>query len=150
MRDVGKIADAQSGGKIAPSIGEDVLNTIRFRFEFEKGGELRLAASAAVIQHKPARFIEVPAGSCVFHCGEVWHGSAANSTGDRMRRAIGVHMLPANARFSDRPGGYIYRRYQRTDDPTLDESYFPILWSRSGQRTIWIENYCASGLRRAA
>jgi hypothetical protein len=95
-------------------------------------------------------FIEVPAGSCVFHCGEVWHGSAANTTGDRMRRAIGVHMLPANARFSDRPGGYIYRRYQRTGDPTLDESYFPILWSRFGQRTTWIENYCSSGLRRAA
>jgi hypothetical protein len=61
-----------------------------------------------------------------------------------------ARMLPANARFSDRPGGYIYRRYQRTGDPTLDESYFPILWSRSGQRTTWIENYCSSGLRRAA
>jgi hypothetical protein len=86
------------------------------------------------------------AGSCVFHCGEVWAGSAANTTGDRMRRAIGVHMLPVIARFRDRPGGYIYRRYQRTGDPTLDESYFPILWSRSGQRTTWIENYCSSGV----
>jgi phytanoyl-CoA hydroxylase len=95
-------------------------------------------------------FIEVPAGSCVFHCGEVWHGSAANTTKDRMRRAIGVHMLPANVRFSERPGGYIYRRYQRTGDPTLDESFFPILWSRSGYRTPWIEEYCRSGRRRAA
>jgi hypothetical protein len=67
-----------------------------------------------------------------------------------MRRAIGVHMLPENVLFSDRPGGYIYRRYQRTDDPALDESYFPVLWSRSGYRTKWIEAYCDSGLRRAA
>ena len=47
-------------------------------------------------------------------------------------------------------GGYIYRRYQRTDDPALDESYFPVLWSRSGRRTKWIEAYCESGLRHAA
>src|SRR5262249_22220473 len=33
-------------------------------------------------------FIEVPAGSCVFHAGEIWHGSAANTSGDRMRRSI--------------------------------------------------------------
>jgi len=112
--------------------------------------QMKAAAKAAGVAVPDPVFIEVPAGSCVFHCGEVWHGSAANTTGDRMRRAIGVHMLPVNARFSDRPGGYIYRRYQRTGDPTLDESYFPILWSRSGQRTTWIENYCSSGFRRAA
>jgi phytanoyl-CoA hydroxylase len=111
---------------------------------------MRAAAKVAGVDPPDPIFIEVPAGSCVFHCGEVWHGSAANTTGDRMRRSIGVHMLPAKARFSDRPGGYIYRRYQRTGDPTLDESFFPILWSRSGYRTPWIENYCSSGLRHAA
>jgi phytanoyl-CoA hydroxylase len=111
---------------------------------------MKASAKAAGVEPPEPVFIEVPAGACVFHCGEVWHGSAANTTGDRMRRAIGIHMLPASARFSDRPGGYIYRRYQRTGDPTLDESYFPILWSRSGYRTHWIEDYCSSGLRRAA
>jgi phytanoyl-CoA hydroxylase len=111
---------------------------------------MRAAAKVAGVDPPDPIYIEVPAGSCVFHCGEVWHGSAANTTGDRMRRSIGVHMLPAKARFSDRPGGYIYRRYQRTGDPTLDESFFPILWSRSGYRTPWIENYCSSGLRHAA
>jgi len=44
-----------------------------------------------------------------------------------MRRSIRVHMIPADVRFSDRPGGYIYRRYQRTNDPRLDESSFPLL-----------------------
>jgi len=112
--------------------------------------KMKAAAAAAGLASPEPVFIEVPAGSCVFHCGEVWHGSAANITGDRMRRAIGIHMLPADAQFSTRPGGYIYRRYQRTGDPSLDESFFPVLWSRSGHRTRWLEDYCDSGLRRAA
>lgn len=91
--------------------------------------------------------IEVPAGSCVFHCGEIWHGSGLNVTRDRARRSIGVHMVQVDARFSNRDGGYIYRRYQRTGDPTLDESYFPILWAEDGRRTDWIDGYCASGRR---
>lgn len=112
--------------------------------------QMRAAAEAAGLKAPEPFFIQVPAGSCVFHSGNTWHGSAANITGDRMRRAIGIHMLPEQALFSDRPGGYIYRRYQRTGDPVLDESYFPMLWSRSGRRTKWIEAYCESGLRRAA
>jgi hypothetical protein len=64
-----------------------------------------------------------------------------------MRRSIGVHLIPEDAQFSDRPGGYIYRRYQRTGDPSLDESFFPILWSKEGLRTPWIERYCDIGRR---
>ncbi|MFV1321303.1 hypothetical protein QMK96_30260, partial [Klebsiella pneumoniae] len=86
---------------------------------------------------------------CVFHAGEIWHGSGPNITGDRIRRSIGIHMIPEDAQFSDRPGGYIYRRYQRTDDPTLDESFFPLLWSRSAERTTWLDGYCESGRRRS-
>jgi phytanoyl-CoA hydroxylase len=111
--------------------------------------QMKAAAKAAGVEPPDPFFIEVPAGSCVFHCGETWHGSAANMSADRMRRAIGIHMLPEDVRFSDRAGGYIYRRYQRTGDPALDESYFPVLWSRSGRRTKWIESYCESGLRHA-
>lgn len=44
----------------------------------------------------------------------------------------------------------IYRRYQRTGDPGLDESFFPVLWSRAGSRTGWIEAYCATGRRSAS
>ena len=110
--------------------------------------QMKAAAVAAGIASPEPVFVEVPAGSCVFHSGEIWHGSGANVTGDQMRRSIGIHMIPADAKFSDRPGGYIYRRYQRTDDPSLDESFFPLLWSDSGQRTAWIERYCEDGRRR--
>ena len=107
------------------------------------------AAAAGVVVPEPA-MIEVPAGSCVFHAGEIWHGSGPNTTGDRTRRSIGIHLLSQDVQFSDRPGGYIYRRYQRTDDPRLDESFFPLLWSRSGRRTAWIDAYCESGRRTMA
>jgi phytanoyl-CoA hydroxylase len=110
--------------------------------------QMRAAAEAAGVPPPEPVFIEVPAGSCVFHAGEIWHGSGPNTTGDRMRRSIGVHLVPEGARFSDRPGGYIYRRYQRTGDPALDESFFPLLWSEAGRRTGWIDGYCETGLRR--
>jgi phytanoyl-CoA hydroxylase len=112
--------------------------------------QMKAAAAAAGVEPPPPVFIEVPAGSCVFHAGEIWHGSGPNTTGDRTRRSIGVHMVSDKARFSDRAGGYIYRRYQRTDDPTLDESFFPLLWSQDGKRTSWIDGYCETGKRRNA
>jgi ectoine hydroxylase-related dioxygenase (phytanoyl-CoA dioxygenase family) len=111
--------------------------------------QMKAAAEAAGVTAPEPVLIEVPAGSCVFHAGEIWHGSGPNTTDDRMRRAVGIHMVPEHARFSDRPGGYIYRRYQRTGDPVLDESFFPILWSGQGHRTGWIDRYCDSGRRLA-
>ena len=110
-------------------------------------GLMKHAALGAGSEDPEPLPIEVPAGSCVFHSGEIWHGSGPNVTGDTTRRSIGVHMVPVDAQFSDRPGGYIYRRYQRTGDPTLDESYFPILWSKDGRRTDWIDTYCETGRR---
>jgi len=112
-------------------------------------GQMKAAAAAAAVVPPEPVLIEVPAGSCVFHAGEIWHGSGANVTGDRMRRSIGIHMVREDARFSDRPGGYIYRRYQRTGDDSLDESFFPVLWSSHGRRTSWIDGYCDSGRRVA-
>ncbi|MCG8493629.1 MAG: phytanoyl-CoA dioxygenase family protein [Sneathiellales bacterium] len=92
-------------------------------------------------------YAEIPAGSCIFHAGEIWHGSGPNVSRKKMRRSIGIHLLPEEARFSERGGGYIYRRYQKTGDPVPDESFFPVLWSGSGSRTGWIDRYCKEGHR---
>jgi phytanoyl-CoA hydroxylase len=119
-----------------------------FHGQHDYRSQMKAAAAAAGVEPPEPTFIEVPAGSCVFHAGEIWHGSGPNTTGDRMRRSIGIHMVSADAQFSDRPGGYIYRRYQRTDDPLLDESFFPLLWSEGEKRTAWLDGYCESGLRR--
>lgn len=111
---------------------------------------MRHAAAEAGVAQPEICPIEAPAGSCVFHSGEVWHGSGPNSTEERMRRSIGIHMVASDARFSNRHGGYIYRRYQRTGDPSLDDSFFPILWTADGRRTGWIDGYCMTGRRAAA
>lgn len=111
---------------------------------------MRAKAAAAGIEPPEPTPIVVPAGSIVFHAGEIWHGSDQNRSDTRMRRSIGVHMIRPDAEFSDRPGGYIYRRYQRTGDSRLDESFFPILWAEDGSRTAWIDGYCTTGQRRIA
>lgn len=108
---------------------------------------MRAAAEQAGIASTETYFVEVPAGSCAFHAGEMWHGSGPNQSGDRMRRSIGIHLLPSDTRFSRRKGGYIYRRYQRTGSLELDESFFPVLWSEDGYRTGWIEEYLQTGQR---
>ncbi len=121
----------------------------QFHGQDDYRAQMRVAAAAAGQQAPDPVYIEVPAGSVVFHAGEAWHGSGPNVTGDRMRRSIGIHMVPEHACFSDRPGGYIYRRYQLTGDSRLDDSFFPVLWSRDGRRTGWIDGYCQTGRRLA-
>jgi phytanoyl-CoA hydroxylase len=108
---------------------------------------MRAAAKAAGAPIPEIVPVEVAAGSCVFHSGEIWHGSGPNRSEGRMRRAIGVHLIPETVEFTGRHGGYIYRRYQRTGDPTLDESFFPVIWSESRDRTPWVDSYCETGQR---
>jgi ectoine hydroxylase-related dioxygenase (phytanoyl-CoA dioxygenase family) len=105
------------------------------------------AARGAGVDRSERVFVEVPAGSCTFHSGEMWHGSGSNRSGALMRRSIGIHLLPAIAQFSSRNGGYIYRRYQLTGSSELHESFFPVLWSRHDNRTSWIVKYLEKGTR---
>lgn len=118
-----------------------------FAAEADHREPMRQAARAAGVEPPAPFFVEIPAGSCTFHSGEAWHGSAANATRDQVRRSLGIHLLPEQTRFSNRAGGYIYRRYQLTGDPNMNESFFPILWSETGQRTPWIEAYLETGSR---
>lgn len=45
--------------------------------------------------------VTVPAGSCVVHGQDTWHGSGPNISGQRHRRALVVHFIPGNSRFID-------------------------------------------------
>ncbi|MBD2258715.1 phytanoyl-CoA dioxygenase family protein [Pseudanabaena sp. FACHB-2040] len=104
------------------------------------------AAAAGVAQPKVVK-IEMPAGSCVVHHGNTWHGSGPNLTSDRPRRSLGVHTLSSAASFRpDVPAGYIYGRYKRVGDTTMDESFFPILWTQNGYRTPFLQEYCGDAL----
>jgi ectoine hydroxylase-related dioxygenase (phytanoyl-CoA dioxygenase family) len=81
--------------------------------------------------------IEVRAGGAAFHHGRTFHGSGPN-TATVERRALVSHLIPAGTRFHPVEVDLIYSRYRRRDDPSMDESFFPVTWSASGARTDWL------------
>jgi Phytanoyl-CoA dioxygenase (PhyH) len=86
--------------------------------------------------------IEVEAGDAVIHHGQTWHGSGPN-LGEEPRRSLVSHCISSEAQFHPTEISYIYSRYRRRGDPTMDESYFPILWRKDGYRSPWLESYLA-------
>ena len=88
--------------------------------------------------------VEVPAGSCAFHDGRTWHGSDKNRA-DRPRRSAIAHCMSSSAKFHPTTISYIYNRYKRVGDTTMDESYFPILWRQDGYRTAFLDEYVRRG-----
>ncbi len=78
------------------------------------------------------------AGGVAFHHFNTFHGSGPN-TGTVDRRAVISHLVPADARFHPEHTDPVYSRYRRVGDTTLDESFFPIVWTRDGYRTGWLD-----------
>jgi len=81
--------------------------------------------------------VVVRAGGATFHHFNTFHGSGPN-TGDVDRRAVISHLVPADARFHPEHVDPVYSRYRRVDDTSLDESFFPVVWTRDGYRTGWL------------
>ncbi len=84
--------------------------------------------------------VEVLAGGCAIHHGGTWHGSGPNR-GDKPRRAAVAHCISSDATFHPTEVSYIYNRYKRVGDTAMDESFFPILWTKDGYRTPFLETY---------
>jgi ectoine hydroxylase-related dioxygenase (phytanoyl-CoA dioxygenase family) len=102
---------------------------------------MREAAAAIGVAEPEIVTLDVSAGSCVIHHGRVWHGSGPNRHSSRPRRSIGVHTLSSSTRFRPRGAGYIYGRYQHFGDTTMDETFFPIMWTRDGHRSPSIAHH---------
>jgi len=101
-----------------------------------------MMAAAATVGASPTIVpIEVPAGSIVLHHGRIWHGSRDNH-GDLPRRSVVAHCMSSEATFDERGHSPIYNRYKLAGTDRMDESFFPILWTRSGYRTAWLDSYC--------
>eukprot|EP00421_Protoceratium_reticulatum_P024769 CAMPEP_0168475998 /NCGR_PEP_ID=MMETSP0228-20121227/61659_1 /TAXON_ID=133427 /ORGANISM="Protoceratium reticulatum, Strain CCCM 535 (=CCMP 1889)" /LENGTH=343 /DNA_ID=CAMNT_0008492101 /DNA_START=23 /DNA_END=1052 /DNA_ORIENTATION=- len=92
------------------------------------------AAAAAAGADLEIRRLSVPCGGAVFHHQDVWHGSGRNSTADRPRRALGVHLLRRDVEFRAMPPpDYIYGRYVLGDGcREVLEQFFPIVWTPEG------------------
>jgi 2-oxoglutarate-dependent dioxygenase len=87
--------------------------------------------------------IEVPAGGAAFHDGWTFHGSPPNERADAQRRAIISHLITSDTRWNPDHPHPIYSRYRRPGEREMDEAFFPILWSRDGHRSGWLESWCA-------
>jgi len=83
------------------------------------------------------KYVEIPAGGAAFHHGLTWHGSGTN-TSKNHRRAIVSHCVPSNAKFHPTNMGgtaKIYKKYKKYESNELDESFFPIIWTKEGYRS---------------
>ena len=89
--------------------------------------------------------VVVKAGGASFHHHNVWHGSGPNIASTH-RRAVISHLIPAEAQFDVDHNDPVYSRYRRVDDPTMDESFFPVVWTRDGARTRWLDALPAPAL----
>ena len=79
----------------------------------------------------------VRAGGAAFHHFNTFHGSGPN-TGSVHRHAVISHLVPAETRFHSEHTDPVYSRYRRAGDTTMDESFFPIIWTRDGRRSSWL------------
>lgn len=75
--------------------------------------------------------IVVKAGGASFHHHLTFHGSGPN-TASIHRRAVISHLLPAAVEFHPDHADPVFSRYRRRGDMSLDESYFPIVWTKDG------------------
>ena len=82
--------------------------------------------------------VVVKPGGGSFHHGLTWHGSAPNVSGTLARMALVSHFIPVETRFHETNVDLTYSRYRRHGDLSLDESFFPVVWSESGYRTPWL------------
>ena len=89
------------------------------------------AAAAAGVEVVVDRH-EVPSCSAVFHHQDVWHGSAANVSPDRPRRALGLHYIRDDVKFRRDPD-YIYGRYD-LGDGVVHDAFFPRVYPASPMR----------------
>jgi ectoine hydroxylase-related dioxygenase (phytanoyl-CoA dioxygenase family) len=89
--------------------------------------------------------IEVKAGGASFHHHNTFHGSGPN-TASVDRRAVISHLVPAETQFHPVHADPVYSRYRKPGDPAMDEAYFPIVWSRDGGRSEWLDTELGENL----
>ena len=108
------------------------------------------AAENAGVEQPELVVVEVPAGGCAFHHGRTWHGLCQTTRTEGIFHSIGLHTIPADARFHPtNRAGYIYGRYKTLGSCEMDESFFPILWQKNGDRSPHLAEYCADPLADA-
>ena len=81
--------------------------------------------------------VAVRAGGATFHHFNTFHGSGPNTAATH-RRSVISHLVPAHAEFHPEHVDPVYSRYRRVGDMSMDESFFPVVWTRDGRRSSWL------------
>ena len=84
--------------------------------------------------------VVVLSGGAVFHDGKIWHGSNFNKT-DKARYSVSTHCMSSDSHFHPTIPSPMFNHYKRFDDLTMDESFFPVLWTRDNKRSKFLESY---------
>jgi ectoine hydroxylase-related dioxygenase (phytanoyl-CoA dioxygenase family) len=84
--------------------------------------------------------LEVKAGDVVFHHGRTWHGSGVNQT-SAARRSVVSHCMRNDTRYHRTNVGPIYGRYKTFGSDLMQEDFFPILWTTTGDRSYFLSDY---------
>ncbi len=90
----------------------------------------------------PDDIVVVPlkAGSAVFHDGRLWHGSDVNRS-DKARFAVSTHCMSIESQFHPNIVSPMFNHYKRFGDLSMDESFFPVLWSENNSRSAFLAEY---------
>ena len=96
--------------------------------------------------YQHSQCVPVKEGYALLHHQDVWHGSKPNQSNHQHRRALVIHYLRGDVKFSTTNDiTYIYGRYKRHSSIDLDEQFFPIIYgNRKLTRSSWLNDFLNS------
>lgn len=150
-RPISHLENASDHGDI-PRDADGGMSSFHSSDETSYRNGLSLAAKMAGITNPIDTIAPAPIeeGNAILHHQDVWHGSGANISTTRHRRALVAHYIRGDITFKANAGringngpfenaSYIYGRYKRYNRVDLDESFFPIIYGPA--RTEWIDEF---------
>ena len=83
---------------------------------------------------------ELKKGSVSFHHGRTWHGSGFNKT-KKDRVALSIHFMDGKSKFHTKIKSPYFNHYKKFGSILMEESFFPITWSKNSYRSEFIKGY---------
>ena len=101
-------------------------------FDTDRFALVRSAAEReGVAESVEARVVSMaglPAGGCSIHDGRTWHGSGANESASSPRRGVGIHFVPAEAKFKPTVGK-LWVPLKADGSDALPDDLLPVVWA---------------------
>mgnify|MGYP001165316678 CR=1 FL=1 len=84
--------------------------------------------------------VELNKGDVVLHHGKMWHGSTINKTSlDRI--SLSLHLMNGKSKFHPKIKNPLFSKFKIFNSTKMEESFFPIIWSKKNYRSKFISNY---------